>query len=382
MSGPERMLSRAFALAFVSHFLHALSFNLYLHFPGFLKQLGATELLIGVISGVTAATSIAARPVLGRVLDLRGRRFVIVAGGALSVVVCALYLTLTALGPWVYIVRALHGVSEAMLFASLFAYAADIVPATRRIEGIALFGVSGMLPAGLGGLLGDALLARGGFPMLFATSIGCSPLALLLSLPLREAPRSGGEAPRGLVAAMTQRNLLPLWFAGIVFATTLAAHYTFLKTFVLTTGFGSVGLFFTAYSVAAVLLRLTMARLPERVGPKRVLAPALASMAAGFVVLATARGGAAVGVAGALCGLGHGFTFPILLGLVVSRSRPSERGAALAVFTALFDGGTLIGGPALGVVIREAGYGAMFLTAAGLITLGGGVFAVWDRRSA
>lgn len=382
MSAPERLVSRAFVLAFVSHFLHALSFNLYLHFPGFLKQLGATELLIGVVSGVTAATSIAARPALGRVLDVRGRRFVIVAGGGLSVLVCALYLTVATLGPWVYVVRALHGVSEAMLFASLFAYAADIVPSTRRIEGIALFGVSGMLPAGLGGLLGDALLARGGFSLLFATSVGCSALALALSLPLREAGRTAGDAPRGLSAAITQRDLLPLWFAGIVFATTLAAHYTFLKTFVLATGFGSVGLFFTAYSIAAVLLRLTMARLPERVGPKRVLAPAMASMAAGFVVLATAHGGAAVGVAGALCGLGHGFTFPILLGLVVSRSRPSERGAALAVFTALFDGGTLIGGPALGAVIRGAGYGAMFLTAAALIAAGGTTFVVWDRRSA
>jgi hypothetical protein len=42
------------------------------------------------------------------------------------------------------------------------------VPARRRTEGLALFGVSGMLPVSLGGWIGDALLPRHGFPALFA----------------------------------------------------------------------------------------------------------------------------------------------------------------------------------------------------------------------
>ncbi len=80
-----------------------------------------------------------------------------------------------------------------------------------------------------------------------------------------------------------------------------------------------------------------------------------------------------------LCGLGHGFVFPILFGMVVGRAREVERGAAMSIFTALFDVGVLIGGPVLGLVIRLAGYPAMYVTAA-LIVCGGAVgFAVWDR---
>ena len=57
----------------------------------------------------------------------------------------------------------------------------------------------------------------------------------------------------------------------------------------------------------------------------------------------------------------------------------AERGAAMAVYTGLFDVGTLVGGPILGVTIRWFSYDAMFLTAAGFVVVGLGLFALWDR---
>jgi MFS family permease len=365
--------------ASLANFLHGLSFNLYLHLPGFLQRLGAGELTIGVIFAVTAGTAVAARPLMGSLMDRRGVRALVLAGGALNTAVCALYLTVTGLGPWLYLVRILHGVAEAAMFVSLFAFAAEIVPAARRIEGLALFGASGMLPIGLGGLLGDVLLGPTGYRGLFVIATALALAALLLSMPLRDPPREPGPPPRGITAAVTQRDLVPLWLAGAGFATSLAAHFTFLKTFVLATGSGSVGLFFSAYSGAAVALRVGFGWIPERVGPKCALFPAMASMALGQCLLAVGSGAAAVGAAGVLCGLGHGFAFPIILALVVTRARPSERGAAMAIYTALFDAGTLVGGPLLGAVISAAGYGAMFTTAAGLVAAAMAVLAVWDR---
>ncbi|HEY3351663.1 MAG TPA: MFS transporter, partial [Polyangia bacterium] len=351
----EPLLTRPFLLAFAAYFLHSLSFNLFLHLPGFVRSIGADEVTIGLIYGATGLTAVLARPALGRAMDVYGRRGVFLAGGVLNAVICALYLTVHAPGSWLYTVRIIHGLAEAMLFTSLFAFAADIVPATRRIEGLAIFGISGMLPLSLGGLLGDLLLARWGFAQVFEAATLLAAVGLALTLPLADAPPApGAEAapPRGLLAAGRQRDLLPLWFIGTVFSTAVAAHFTFLKTYVMTVGFGSVGLFFTLYSLAAVGLRLVGASLPDRIGPKRALVPALAVLAAGLWLLATGRSAAAVAAAGVLCGLGHGYTFPILLGMVVSRARPAERGAALAIFTALYDLGSLIGSPVLGLVIR------------------------------
>jgi predicted MFS family arabinose efflux permease len=247
---------------------------------------------------------------------------------------------------------------------------------------LALFGVSGMLPMSLGGVFGDIILTRADYDALFITALGFAVVALLLSLPLYDRPRSttsAEESPRGFTAALVQRDLVSIWWITTIFSIALAAVFIFVKTFVMTTGAGTVGGFFTAYTLTAIFFRVFLGWLPDRVGPKRVLFPALATLALGFFFLAGAESGREVLVAGMLCGAGHGYTFPILFGLTVMRARASERGSAMAIYTALFDVGILLGGPLLGVIIEASGYGAMFGTAAVILVAGTLTFAVWDR---
>lgn len=377
----EPLLTRMFLLLAAAHFLHALSYHLFLHLPGFLKGLGASEIDVGILSALASLAAILGRPPLGRIMDMKGRRPIVLGGGLLSLASCTTYLAVKDLRPLVYVVRTAHGVSEAMLFASLFAFAADIVPASRRIEGIGIFGVSGMLPMALAGSLGDWILANGTYTTLFYVACGCTVVALALSVPLMEPTRPEGERPRGLASAIFDPALLPIWGGALCFATALAAHFNFLKMFVLEHPIATLGDFFTTYAIVACLLRVLFGSVPERVGPKRVLYGALAALGVGLCLLAFADSRADVILAGMLCGLGHGWSFPILLGLVVTRARPTERGGALAIYTALFDGGTLLGGPMLGAVIEGFGYRAMFLLAAGLVVVGAVIVAVFDRRA-
>jgi MFS family permease len=134
--------------------------------------------------------------VLGKVMDDRGRRVIVLAGGFLSSLVCASYLTVSTLGPAIVVIRILHGISEAMLFASLFAIAADQVPAARRIEGIAWFGVTGLLPMAMSGVVADWLLAHGSYRTLFTAATCLSIVAFTLSLPIRDVPRAPDAQPQ------------------------------------------------------------------------------------------------------------------------------------------------------------------------------------------
>jgi MFS family permease len=315
-------------------------------------------------------------------MDLRGRRGIILLGNGINVAVIGFYLTVSTIGPWVYAIRILHGLAEAMLFTSMFTYAADHVPQDRTTEGLALFGVSGMLPISLGGVLGDTILARGSYDLLFVSAVGFAVLALFLSLPLRDdsrIPTPSNESPRGFTASLLQRDLAPLWWITTIFSIALAAFFVFVKTFVMETGIGTVGGFFTAYTIVAIVLRVFFGWLPDRIGAKRILFPALATLALGFIVLALADSGTDVLVAGVLCGAGHGYTFPILFGLTVTRARAVERGSAMAIYTALFDVGILVGGPLFGVIIETGGYAAMYGTAAAIVVAGTASFALWDR---
>lgn len=377
-----RLLTRSFVLAWVANLAQEMAWALFLHFPGFLLGLGASEVEIGFIVGLTALASVVVRPWVGRTMDRHGRRPVILLGNVLNIVVMGLYLTVTALGPWIYIVRILHGFAAALLFTSLFTYGADQVPTLRRTEGLALFGVSGLLPIALGGVLGDVVLSKGTFHDLFLTALGFAFLALVLSLPLRDAPLEAEEtAPRSFFGSVRDRSLRPLWWLTLVFSIALTAYFTFLKTFVTTSGIGSVGAFFAAYSGIAITLRLVAGSLPDRVGVKRVLYPALASMTAGFVVLGFAGSDTAIVVAGLLCGAGHAYAFPIMLAMVVTRAPVVDRGSAMSIFTGLFDLGSLIAGPVLGLLIRLVDYGWMFLASAMWVAAGTVLFARWDRSA-
>lgn len=383
MSAPP-LLTRPFVLASAANLFQGVSFFLFIHLPRYLSDLGAGEAQIGLIFGVTALASIASRPTIGRVMDTRGRRPVILVGNLLNLVVILLYLTVTSLSPWIYAVRLVHGIAQGMLFTALFTYGADIVPVERRTEGLALFGVSGLLPIAFAGALGDVVLDNYGFDELFLTAAAAAGLAFLFSIPLPEERPTAEQsaARRGFVAAIVGVSLRPVWWITGIFALVLTGYFTFLRTFIDETGIGSVGAFFGTYASAAIVLRLLFAWLPSRVGERRVLYPALGSTAVGFVVLATASAGWQIALAGLFCGMGHAYVFPILFALTVTRSEDADRGSSLAFFTALFDFGTLIGGPVLGLVITVSGYTSMYLLAAILTVVGAVIFAAWDARTA
>ena len=378
----DPIVTKDFALVFAANALQGLSFFLFIHLPRFLTDIGADEVEIGLIIGVTAIAAIASRPTIGRVMDTRGRRPVIIAGGVVNVIAILLYLTVSSLGPWLYTVRILHGVAEGMMFTALFTYGADIVPASRRTEGLALFGVSGFIPMALGGVVGDLILEWRGFDELFYTAATFGVLAWVLGIALPERAPHIDHAMKGagFFSAVRQRDLLPIWWITAIFSLALTPYFIFLRTFVDEMGFGSVGAFFLAYSATAIVLRLFFAWVPERVGEKRVMFPAFVSLGLGFLTLAMAESSTAVVVAGLLTGAGHGYTFPILFGFTVKRAPVADRGSALAFFTALFDVGILVGGPVLGLIINLYGYPAMYRATAVILAAGVISYALWDRK--
>jgi MFS family permease len=377
------LFTRAFVLAALANAMLSLAAFLFVHLPGFLQQLGAGEAHIGRIMAAQALGAVLAWPMVGRVMDASGRRVVILAGVALFVAVIGMYLSIDALGPRVYGVRLLDGVASMMWYTALFTYAADLVPAERRTEGLAIFGVSGLIPIGLGAQAGDVILAFATYRELFLAALGFAVLGLILCLPLRDLrPVHQGMPPRSILATVAQRNLLPVWLAALTFFIAVLALFSFMKTFVITTGIGSVGMFFGAYTAMAVSLRIFLGWLPDRLGARRMLGIAMPCFACGFVVLSLVRTPAHVFAAGLLCGAGHGYTFPVLLSLVVARAGPQERGAATAFFSALDWLGLLLAGPVVGYIIEHAGYGRSFMNLAFLLVVGVGGFYALDRPHA
>jgi MFS family permease len=380
----ERIFTRQFTLCFAAHGLQAIAFNLYLPFPKRLNELGANDVLIGAAASLTGLAAVLARPAIGRAMDRLGRRATILGGGALHVVATALYLGVDSIGPLLAATRFLHGIAEAMLFSALFTFAADYVPARKRTQGLALFGVSGMLPIGIGPTAANWLIANWGWPWVFVTASALAGVSLALSLGLRDAPRArvaSGPAA-SMLDVLGQRELRPIWFLGSAFATVLTAFFVFVPRFAQDTGIGSDATFFQMYMLAALILRIAFGWVPDRIGPHRALTPALLALVLGLVVMARASAAQDVALAGFLCGLGHGYAFPILSGMVVNRVSDDSRGTALAIFTGLFDLGMLVGSSAFGALVEWQGFATLYAFGAAALVSALAVFARWDARVA
>src|SRR5207249_11036924 len=122
-----------------------------------------------------------------------------------------------------YALATLHLVVGGALFAAYCTYAADLVPAGRRGEGIAIFGVAGMAPNGLGPSLGEAMIAHTGFPGFLLAATGFALVSLGLTTLIEEpgVVPVHAPAPRSAAPDMTRlglpRGLLPLPAAALLF---------------------------------------------------------------------------------------------------------------------------------------------------------------------
>ena len=372
------LLSPLFLRLMLASLLAQMAFSLFLHFPGFLTDLGASEFDIGVLYAVAAAVAIILRPWMGRLVDQQKRKTVIIAAGLVTVAALLSFLTIDSFGIAVFVVAIVNTSAQILLFTAYLTFAADIVPPSRRTQGLALFGISFTLPIGLGSLLGDGILAIADFDMFFLTAALFEIGSIVIVLRLVEPQREPDSSRRSFFAALGQDDLRPLWFLTFFVALGVTTLFTFMRTFVDETGTGSVGLFFGAFAATAVLVRVSASWLPDRVGQKRVLGVAAAAYSAAFGLLALADSTGELVAAAILAGAAHGFLFPIISSLIVTRSRSSERGSAIAILAAIFDVAIFTGGPAVGAIIERAGYPAAFATVGVTAAVGSVGFFIWD----
>lgn len=360
------LITPDFILLFIAHLLFGLSFWPYVLLPVFLQQLGADLFTVGVIIGIASFAGILIRPWVGPALDRIGRRKILIAGGVIFLAANLSYLLIGRIGGAILFVRILHGLGMGILMAAFFTLAADLSPPARRTEGIALFGVSGHLSGAIGVLMGEQVIRLGGYRALFLGSAILALLSIFTSVFIRDPDITSSRdvQPEGFFSFFRRPALrLPL-LGTVAFSLSMTSYMVFLKPYSLSVGIGSITPFFIAYTLTAVTVRLIGSSWPDRFGLKRILYPSMVSMAIGIIVLplwATPLGLIAGGI---LCGIGHGFIFPILSVMLLERAREENRGSAITLFTLLYDFGLFIGAPFLGFAARGGRYGSMFLIAA------------------
>ncbi|MCB9681680.1 MAG: MFS transporter [Alphaproteobacteria bacterium] len=360
-----------------AHFLQALGFSSMVLLPPYLETLGADRSTIGAVMATAAVGGLVTRPIVGWALDRVGRKPTLTAGTLLLVAGMLLLGGVDRVGPLVIVARLLAGAGVGTLFTGYFTLASDLVPEARRTEGLALFGVSGLVPLVVNPLATRLGVDASGVRWFLPLVGGAILLSLLLLRGVPEVRAHAAQARPSLAevgAALRRRGLWSVWVADAVFSSLVATFMAFCLVVAGRAGIPQAADLWFAYALGASGVRLLGATLPSRLGPSRVLAAALLCYVGAIALLGASADRATLLASGLLAGVGHGYAFPVLTAQVVTRAPLALRGSAMSMFTGLWDTTKLLAPPALGLAADRWGDGVM-LDVAAAAALGGCV--VW-----
>ena len=102
--------NRHFLIALLGYFFLFMSITLFFIFPLFFEQFNAPKSRIGLIMGVHSLLAIFVRPIIGRLVDLKGRRKISLIGIVFLILVLPAFHLIKDAGYLPVLLRALTGV--------------------------------------------------------------------------------------------------------------------------------------------------------------------------------------------------------------------------------------------------------------------------------
>jgi MFS family permease len=329
--------------------------------------LGAGSVGVGIAVGAASVTALLAQPPAGRLGDLRGRRPLLVSGGALMVAGAVGLLAAEHIVP-VVALRLLTGVGEALFLIGGISIVNDLAPEHRRGEAISLYTLASYGGLAVGPVLGELTLGDDRWDAVWLLAAAAAATAGALGLRARETKAMAATSEGG--SWLPHRlGLLP----GLVLGMGLfgfGGFNAFIALYALDVGLEGAGPLFALFAIVVVAVRSFGAKIPDRVGPARTVRLALVALTAGLLTIGLWD--APVGLyAGTLVfSVGQALAFPAVMTLALSRTPADDRGAVAGTVTAFVDVAIAAGAIALGGVADVGGYSAVFVVAATVAAAG------------
>ncbi|MDQ0885870.1 MFS family permease [Paenibacillus sp. V4I9] len=372
----DRLWTKPFFLMTIGMLFLFTSFYLLVPtLPLFIKQLGGSESQIGLAVGMFTLSAVIFRPIVGGLLDRYGRRPFIVSG--LLFFGLSMYLYGWVGGIVVLMaLRVLHGASWAFSTTAVGTAITDIIPPSRRGEGLGWFGMAMTVAMAIGPLLGIWVLWNYSFNGLFLFGTILSAAAMLLALMTKTPFQPKAAAGR---IDFIEKSILSIMAAIFFMAVAYGGIITFLPLFAESVKVNP-GTFFLVYAATLTIIRPITGKLSDRYGEVFVVVPALTVTIAALLVLSLSNGLYGMIASSVLFGIGIGSAQPALQSATLSLVRPNRAGAANASFMTAFDLGIGLGAIMLGWVSQYTGYQVLFLVAAASVAISLLIFTVFVSR--
>jgi MFS family permease len=331
--------------------------------PFHILDMGGTKAAAGLFLGFLTYASAFSAPLTGALADRVGKRRMLIVCSLVIFGFSATYaLTRDYRVPLA--LAFLHGWFWSGLLSASAAYVTDIIPESRRAEGIGYWGLSTTVALAVSPSIGFWIYAHGWFWLCAATgALNVVMAAIAWCLEEQRTPAGwghGGFFTRGLL----EWRVLLLAFTLFLYSFGYGTITSFVALYADANGVRPKGVYFTALAVVMLISRPLSTPIGDRIGHKKVLLPCLGLIVAGLGLLAI--GGTLPWlIASALVfGLGFGTAYPMFVAHVMRHVDPARRGAAFGGILAAFDTGIGTGSITLGWIINHYGFTAAYGVAA------------------
>lgn len=371
----ERLWNRNYCKVMAANF--SLFFAFYVLtplLPLYLSEnFGATKDVIGLVLSGYTVTALLFRPFSGYFVDSFPRKTVLMICFASFSIFFAGYLAASTLLLFT-IVRTLHGGPFGALTVANSTVAIDVLPSSRRTEGIGYYGLSNNLAMAIAPTIGIFVYRwTASFELLFWIALVVACLGWLVassvSLSAKEIVRNKSKLSLDRFF-LTRGWLLGVNMAAFGFCFGVLSNYLAIYGKEVLGITGGTGTFFMLCSIGLILSRLQggkalrNGRLTFNAGSGMVISLIGYTI---FIALPTLSASlTSIGYYGCaiLLGLGNGHMWPAFQNMTINVAHNNQRGTANSTILISWDIGMGLGILLGGIVAEHFGYSAVFWTVA------------------
>ena len=382
----EKLWNAGYVKAWTANFLLYFSFMLLSPLlPLYLSEtFGADKEAIGIVLSGYTLTALAMRMLSGYVVDTFPRKTVLLIGYFFFALFFAGYLAAGSLLLFA-IVRTLHGAPFGLATIVKSTVAIDVLPSSRRTEGIGYYGLSNNVATAIGPTIALAIYgAVHSYDWLFALSLLLAGIGWVVDSTLRLPARPTVKNRPPL--SLDRFFLLKGWSQGLAMIC-YGLSYGVVSTYIAIYGkeelgiTGGTGLFFLLLAVGLILSRLTGSRTLRQGKIVQNAALGMSVSVCGYLLFAGMHNLWGYYGAALIIGLGNGHLFPAFQTMFINLTPNDRRGTANSTLYVSWDVGIGVGTFVGGSVAEYFGFHAAFWMAWAINALGVAIFFLYARRS-
>lgn len=334
---------------------------------------GCTKDIIGLVLSGYTLTALMFRPLSGFLVDAFSRKAMLVVFLTAYFIFFGGYLVASSLLLFA-IVRTLHGIPFGGSTVACSTVAIDVLPSSRRNEGIGYYGLSNNIATAIAPTVGIYIYHKThNFDILFWTAFVAAGLGMLVASTVKIRERPIRRTGRLL---SLDRFFLTRGWAIAVNLVFFGFCYGVLSNYLAIYGrerlgiSGGTGAFFTILSIGLILSRLQGSKSLRKGNLTRNALEGIAISTVGYVVFVAFPHMAGYYLSAFLIGFGNGHMYPAHQNMMINVAHNNERGTANSSVLTAWDVGQGLGILLGGIVAEHLGYGAAFWMIAFVQVLG------------